>query len=68
MRTLQERIEIFKSSDLYPVVSSEFCNGRSVCSIVAGIAAAGGKDRPDTRKEYFGLCYVGAGKKMQAHY
>ena len=43
MRTLQERIEIFKSSDLYPVVSSEFCNGRSVCSIVAGIAAAGAK-------------------------
>ena len=43
MRTLQERIEIFKSSDLYPVVSSEFCNGRSVCSIVASIAAAGAK-------------------------
>ncbi|MBO5923377.1 MAG: thiamine phosphate synthase [Lentisphaeria bacterium] len=43
MRTLQERIEIFKSSDLYPVVSSEFCNGRSVCRIVASIAAAGAK-------------------------
>ena len=43
MRTLQERIEIFKSSDLYPVVSSEFCNGRSVFSIVASIAAAGAK-------------------------
>lgn len=43
MRTLQERIEIFKSSDLYPVVSSEFCNNRSVCSIVASIAAAGAK-------------------------
>ena len=43
MRTLTERIEIFKSSDLYPVVSSEFCNGRDVCEIVAGIASAGAK-------------------------
>ena len=43
MRTLSERIEFFKSSDLYPVVSSEFCNGRNVCDIVAGIAAAGAK-------------------------
>ena len=43
MRTLSERIEIFKSSDLYPVVSSEFCNGRDVCEILAGIAAAGAK-------------------------
>ena len=43
MRTLTERIEIFKSSDLYPVVSSEFCNGRCVCDIGAGIASAGAK-------------------------
>lgn len=43
MRTLQERLDIFESSDLYPVVSSEFCNGRNVCNIVAGIAAAGAK-------------------------
>ena len=43
MRTLSERIEIFKSSDLYPVVSSEFCNGRDVCEILSGIAAAGAK-------------------------
>ena len=41
MRTLSERIEIFKSSDLYPVVSSEFCNGRNVCDIVADIASGG---------------------------
>ena len=40
MRTFTERLEIFKSSDLYPVVSSEFCNGRDVCDIVSGIAAA----------------------------
>ena len=43
MRTLSERIQIFQSSDLYPVVSSEFCNGRSVCEIVSGIAAGGAK-------------------------
>ena len=38
MRTLAERIDLFKNSDLYPVVSSEFCNGRGVCSIVEAIA------------------------------
>ena len=43
MRTLHERIAIFQNSDLYPVVSSEFCNGRSVCEIVSGIAAGGAK-------------------------
>ena len=43
MRTLSERIEIFKNSDLYPVISSEFCNGRNVCDILSGIAVAGAK-------------------------
>ena len=43
MRTLAERIEIFKSSDLYPVISSEFCNGRDTCEILSGIAAAGAR-------------------------
>ena len=43
MRTLSERIEIFQKSDLYPVISSEFCNGRNVCDILSGIAAAGAK-------------------------
>ncbi|MBR2425913.1 MAG: thiamine phosphate synthase [Lentisphaeria bacterium] len=43
MRSHAERLELFKSSDLYPVVSSEFCNGRDVCEIVTGIAAAGAK-------------------------
>ena len=41
MRTLSERLEKFRSSDLYPVVSGAFCNGRDVCSIVADIAEAG---------------------------
>ena len=43
MRTFAERLDLFKSSDIYPVVSSEFCNGRSVCDIVANIASAGAK-------------------------
>ena len=43
MRSLQERTDLFKKSDLYPVVSSEFCNGRNVCDIVADIAAGGAK-------------------------
>ena len=43
MRTLQEKIALFENADLYPVVSSEFCNGRDVCGIVADIAAGGAK-------------------------
>ena len=43
MRTHEERMELFKSSDLYPVISSEFCNGRSVCEILSCIASAGAK-------------------------
>ena len=43
MRTLSERLDIFRSSDLYPVVSSEFCLGRDICNIVADIASAGAK-------------------------
>ena len=43
MRDLPERLERFNRSDLYPVVSSEFCNGRNVCDILTGIASAGAK-------------------------
>ena len=43
MRTLAERIELFKNSDIYPVVSSDFCNGTDACDIVASIAAGGAK-------------------------
>ncbi len=43
MRTHAERVAIFENSDLYPVVSSEFCNGRNVCDVVAAIASAGAK-------------------------
>ena len=43
MRSLQERIDLFNNSDIYPVVSSEFCNKRDVCDIVADIAEGGAK-------------------------
>ena len=43
MRSFAERLEMFDRSDIYPVVSSEFCCGRDVCDIVAGIAAGGAK-------------------------
>ena len=43
MRTFAERMAIFQNSELYPVVSSEFCSGREVCEIVSGIAAGGAK-------------------------
>lgn len=43
MRSLQEKIDLFKNSDLYPVVSSEFCCGRDVCDVVASIALGGAK-------------------------
>ena len=43
MRTLQEKIDLFRRSDLYPVVSSEFCGGRDVCEVVAAIASGGAK-------------------------
>ena len=43
MRSLQEKTDLFQKSDLYPVVSSEFCNGRNVCDIVADIASGGAR-------------------------
>ena len=43
MRSLQEKTDLFQKSDLYPVVSSEFCNGRNVCDIVSDIASGGAK-------------------------
>ena len=41
MRSLQERLRAFADCTLYPVVSSEFCAGRSVTEVVSGIAAGG---------------------------
>ena len=43
MRTHTERLELFKSSDLYPVVSSQYCNSRNVCEVVEQIALGGAK-------------------------
>ncbi len=38
-----ERIARFAASDIYPVISPEFCSGRSVADVLAGIAAGGAK-------------------------
>ena len=43
MRTLAERLNAFSDCTLYPVVSSEFCAGRSVPEVVSAIAAGGAK-------------------------
>lgn len=43
MKTLAERVAAFTSSTLYPVVSSEFCSGRSVTEVIAAIADGGAK-------------------------
>lgn len=39
----EERIARFAASDIYPVISPEFCSGRGVADILAGIAAGGAK-------------------------
>ncbi|MBR2000047.1 MAG: thiamine phosphate synthase [Lentisphaeria bacterium] len=38
-----ERIARFAASDIYPVISPEFCSGRSVVDVLAGIAEGGAK-------------------------
>lgn len=38
-----ERIARFAASDIYPVISPEFCAGRSVVDVLAGIASGGAK-------------------------
>lgn len=42
-RTLQEKIDLFAASDIYPVISSDFCAGRRVTDVLSGIAAGGAK-------------------------
>lgn len=43
MRTLPEKIALFDSIDIYPVLSSEFCNNRDVVDVVYSIAEGGAK-------------------------
>ena len=66
MRSLSERIEFFKNSDLYPVVSSEFCHGRNACDIVAGIAAGGAKIVQIREKNLFDSAMYELVKKCKA--
>jgi thiamine-phosphate pyrophosphorylase len=39
----KQRIDAFKKIDLYPVISSEFCNGRGPVSVLKAIADGGAK-------------------------
>ena len=41
--TLAERIEAFRSTDVYPVVTSEFCAGRPAADVAASILAGGAR-------------------------
>ena len=43
MRSKAEKLEIFRSADIYSVISSEFCLGRSPEEIFAAAAEAGAK-------------------------
>ncbi|UDQ96532.1 thiamine phosphate synthase [Lentisphaerota bacterium WC36G] len=57
---LQKRIEKFKNIDIYPVISSEFCNKRPPVQILKDIAAGGAKivqlrEKNMTKNEIFHL-------------
>ena len=41
--TLNERIEAFRHTDVYPVVTSEFCAGRSPVDVAASLLAGGAR-------------------------
>ena len=60
MTTLQSRIDKFKNIDIYPVISSEFTNGRPVLDILKAIADGGAKivqlrEKNLSRREIFKL-------------
>ncbi|MDD2479230.1 MAG: thiamine phosphate synthase [Victivallaceae bacterium] len=40
---LDERIKAFAQADIYPVISSEFCNGRHPLEVLRGVVSAGVK-------------------------
>ena len=53
-RSLAERIALFESSDVYPVVTSDFCAGRNPCDVADAVLSGGArviqireKDMPD---------------------
>ncbi|MCF6174948.1 MAG: thiamine phosphate synthase [Victivallaceae bacterium] len=43
MKNLSEKMKLFSQIDLYPVISSEFTNGRDVIEVLQQIAAGGAK-------------------------
>ena len=43
-KNLEERMKVFAGEvDIYPVISSEFCNGRSVLDVIEAVGAGGAK-------------------------
>ncbi len=71
MTTLQTRIDKFKAIDIYPVISSEFTNGRPVLDILKAIADGGAKivqlrEKNLCRREIFKLAE--AYRKITAEY
>ena len=42
-RTLAERIAAFEASDVYPVVTAEFCAGRDPAAVAEAVLAGGAK-------------------------
>ncbi|OGV56907.1 MAG: thiamine-phosphate diphosphorylase [Lentisphaerae bacterium GWF2_44_16] len=43
MNTKEQRLKLFSKIDLYPVISSEFCNGRPALYVLEQIAEGGAK-------------------------
>ena len=41
--TLNERIEAFRRTDIYPVITSEFCAGRNPVEIAASLLEGGAR-------------------------
>ena len=41
--TLNERVEAFRRTDVYPVVTSEFCAGRQPAEVAASLLAGGAR-------------------------
>ena len=44
--TLNERVEAFRCTDVYPVVTSEFCAGRPPAEVAASLLAGGARILP----------------------
>ncbi len=62
-KTLEERQKAFDGRDLYPVVSSEFCNGRDPVTVLKAIAEGGAtlvqlREKKLAKREYYELARI----------